>query len=305
MAINPIRLMIRLALMTTLGGLPSGGVLAEDPPPADAPAENATSAPITGSRDLLRRLGMDVGLLDDLVDRKGLTGADREAFYQMLAAMAQAEPGTLRREAKRRLPTVAAELKRTDKEGNEYYSVVPLFNQPASQRGRLVALRGTARRVVRIGVGDEDIRERFGIDHYYTIYLFPEDAQHNPVVFGVRELPPGMPTGDGPEYGEYCEVAGFFFKSWAYRAPSAARGPDAPGGVHRVQFAPLLIGRQPVWFPRQPPARNALFGAIAGGLFVVVLLGIWLALWASSRADRRFYDRTLAKRFRKDEQNDQ
>jgi len=154
--------------------------------------------------------------------------------------------------------------------------------------------------VLRIPVTDPDIRQRFGIDHYYNIYLFTEDSQSNPVVFCVRELPPGMPTGDAPQYAEYVEVAGFFFKTWAYRVPSIALGPDSPEGGRRMQLAPLLIGARPVWFPRETPADNALIGAIAGGLFVVTLIGIWLALWAYGRGDRKFHRRALARQFAMD-----
>jgi len=249
---------------------------------------------------LLGKLGMDVGLLDGVQNRRGLTGPDREAFYQMLAAMGRAKPGSLLRQARQQLKTADQKLVRTDKDGKQFYSVVPLFNQPDAQRGRLAALCGTARRVLRIPVTDPDVRQRFGIDHYYNIYLFTEDSQSNPVVFCVRELPPGMPTGDAPQYAEYVEVAGFFFKTWAYRVPSIALGPDSPESGRRMQLAPLLIGARPVWFPRETPADNALVGAIAGGLFVVTLIGIWLALWRYGRGDRKFHRRALAKQFAMD-----
>ena len=45
--------------------------------------------------------------------------------------------------------------------------------------------------------------------------VFTEDSQNRPLVFCVRELPPGMPTGG--DLREPIRVAGFFFKSWRYR----------------------------------------------------------------------------------------
>jgi len=240
---------------------------------------------------LLGDLGMDVGLLDGLEDQKGLTLGDREGFYQMLAAVGRAEPGELLREANR-------QLART---GEERFSVVPLFNQARQQRGRLVALRGRARRVTKIRVSDPDILARFGIDHYYEIGMFTEDSGGNPITFCVRELPRGMPTGDDPQFGELITVAGFYFKKWVYRVPRPADAPiPKDSRLVRMQPSPLLIGRKPLWHLPEDPAANTLAATIAGGLFVLALLGIWFALWRNSRSDKRFHDKTIAKARRAD-----
>jgi hypothetical protein len=168
--------------------------------------------------------------------------------------------------------------------------VVPLFNEPYTQKGRLVALSGTVRRIIPVQVDNEDLVRRFGFDRYYEVSLFTEDSQSNPLVFCVRELPQGMPTGEGPRYGEYVTVAGFFFKTWAYRARAA----DASSAAE--QLAPLLIGRSLVWHQEPEFAASPWVGVIAGGLFVVALLGVWLALWRYSLGDRRFRERVIAKR---------
>ncbi len=65
--------------------------------------------------------------------------------------------------------------------------MVPLFNEPASQRGRLVLLSGSARDVLRVDVPDRDIQERFGIRHYYQVHLFTDDSQGNSLIICVRE----------------------------------------------------------------------------------------------------------------------
>ena len=232
-------------------------------------------------------LGMDVGLFDEVDQRRPLTANDRECFYQMLNAVGHAEPGALLRRAERQLREI----------GRQRYSVVPLFNDPENQHGRLVALRGVTRRLVRIPVGDPDIVERFGIDHYYEMALYTEESSTAvggpaPLVFCLRDLPEGMPTGDGPDYAEEVLVAGFFMKTWAYRSQEA----DAMGeGPKAAQLAPLLIGRRPIWYPRQPPERNTAAAAIAGGLFVLALVGIWIGLWHYSRSDRKFHEQTIAK----------
>jgi len=242
----------------------------------------------------LGKLGMDVGLLDDLRPAElpdgreaarrlrdmRLTSRNRECFYQMLAAAGRAEPGQLLGEAEEPLR----------ESGKESYSVEPLFNDPGSQHGRLVVLSGTAREIVMIRVADEDIQARFGIDHYYQISIFTDDSQGNPLVFCVRELPEGMPTGKGPGFGEYVTAAGFFFNSWAYRSQGAAEG-SGPGS--QWQLAPLLIGRDVIWQKHQPQSGSSMAGAIAATLFALVLAVIWFLLWRNSRRDKRFHDKTL------------
>ena len=246
----------------------------------------------------LGRLGMDCGLLDDVrmgtpgvkgsdgplvvardnPDKLRITAADRECFYRMLDAVDRAAPGEL-------LHLAAEELK---SRGEERFPVEPLFHRPDQQQGRLVALSGSVRRVLPVRVPDEEILARFGIDHYYELYLFTDDSQGNPLVFCVRRLPPGMPTGDGADFGEHVTVAGFFLKTWAYRIN---RPRDVAKSDVEYQFAPLLIGKEPVWH-RIEPARERPFAGLAAGLAVLlVLLVVWLVLRRIGRGDRKFRGR--------------
>jgi len=212
---------------------------------------------------------MDVGLLDDIENRRGLVAGDRECFYQMLAAVGRGADPNL-----------------SDGADDKYRDVVPLFNEPDDAQGRLYELEGTARRAMRIAVVDEDVRERLGFDHYYEVDVFPDDAQGNPVVFCMRELPARMPQG--PEIEERVRAAGFFMKVWRYRrfrpSDTAEQG---EGGEPVLQLAPLLIGREPVWIPAPGLARNNYAAAVLGAMFLVVLGGIWLVVWRSSRTERR------------------
>jgi hypothetical protein len=246
---------------------------------------------------LLGSLGMDVGLLDDVwqeeisggpdgtgkkidVRKLRLTGSDREAFYHMLAAVGRAEPGQLLREAQHRLAAT----------GRKSYSVVPLFNQPKTQLGQLVVLSGNARRIIPVRVSDEDIAARLGIQRYYEIHLFTDDSQGNPLVFCVRRLPLGLPTGEGAGFGEYVTIAGFFFKTWAFQRS----GQDSPGKV-QWQLAPLLIGREPIWTPQELVVENPTYGLIAGGLLFAAILGLAVLVWLYGRSDRNARRRTIEK----------
>ncbi len=272
----------------------------------------------------LGRLGMDVGLLGAVEDKtaSGLdTPADREAFYQMLAAVGRAAPGELRSEAERNMQRTPAKWLWKNQQGEEQYSVAPLFNEPASQRGRLVELLGTARRVEEIRVTDADIVARFGIDHYYQVSLFTDDSQGNPVTFCLRELPIGMPYGNLPRYGEAVRIAGFFFTTWSYPvaraeaekgdSPHLCEAPFGPfrqmGAVPffwlaeatgdakmRRQLSPLLIGRSLAWYPTAKPASSNLPSIIIGILLLAATVVIWLMAWRSRLRQRKRLARTDA-----------
>ena len=246
----------------------------------------------------LGQLGMDCGLLDNVrmgkpgakgsdsplavarddPARLRMTVADRECFYQMLDAVGRAMPGQL-------LHRAAEEL---ESRGEERFSVEPLFHRPGQQQGRLVAFSGSVRRAIRVRVSDEDILSRFGIDHYFQLYLFTDDSQGNPLVFCVRQLPPGMPTGDGADFAEYVTVAGFFLKTWAYRID---RPSDVAKSDVEYQFAPLLIGKEPVWHRMEPARKQPFAGLTAGLAILLVLLVVWLVLRRTGRRDRKLLGR--------------
>ena len=248
----------------------------------------------------LGRLGMDVGLLDDVVveappkktpdgstggvdwNTRQLTESDHECFYQMLKVAGTAKNGQLGRWAREELAETGA----------SNFSVVPLFNRPQTQQGRLVELRGAARRIVPVRVSEAEVKNRFGIEQYYQVYLFTEDSQDNPLVFCLRELPEGLPTGDGPDFGEELSVPGFFFKTWSY--PISAAGSD---GQPQRQLAPLLIGKSAVWYPARAPARLSPTAKLVGtGLIILVLGVVWWIFRQFARGDREFANRVRRRR---------
>jgi len=199
----------------------------------------------------LGRLGMDVGLLEAAAGESSTsldTPLAREAFYQMLAAVGRAQPGALWRQARRDVSKVEAARRWTNRQGRMLFSVAPLFNDPQSQVGQLVALEGVARRIeeIRLGPDDRDIVARFGFDRYWQVALFTEDSQGNPLTVCVRQLPEGMPYGDRPHYAEEVRTAGFFFKTWSYAARAAVAQQSS-----KRQLSPLLIGNTLQWIPAE------------------------------------------------------
>lgn len=279
-------------------------------------------------RSLLGTLGVDVGLLDGIQNRNRILSAEREAFYQELDAVGRVGPIQLIRFAQnnlddvrqawaaeaQRLPAtndaapsadagqrrlLAEEVLRKASEGQ--YSVAPLFNDADRQIGRLLVLDGVVRRVVRVEVGTStsgepsDVRQRFGLDHYYEMELFTDDSQNNPIVFCVRRLPAGFPTGGKVHVP--VRVAGFFFKSWLYHTrpvPDDQTLDPSTNTLAPLRFAPLLISPGPVRLQEESAPGSPYAGLVGGGLFVLALAGIWAAAWWYARGDRAFRRRVLA-----------
>jgi len=305
----------------------------------EAGANESGRSDLNPGKVMLRKMGVDVSLWQDVTNRSRLGPEDRELFYQVLNAVGQIDPVVLQKRARENLallrrgwreelaelqqqtpsttagskakvshestagqpPPVDARKRRAElqkmlaaaDEGR--FSVVPLFNDPASQHGQLVSLRGTAIRAIKIAVADpldasanRDIRERYGIDHYYEIEIVTTDSQNNPIVFCVRRLPSGFPTGE--RINQPVQITGFFFKSWSYasqRTGGSISKADGQQGRLR-QVAPILIGSEPVMVQVARPNQFGVLGMVAGGVFVAVLLAIWLGIWRVSRSDRKF-----------------
>jgi hypothetical protein len=238
----------------------------------------------------LGKLGMDYGLLDEVHDKTGLE--ERETFYQMLAAVRRADADALRRTAREQRESKRADWQRIADDKNAdaakraaaqrsleraaegVSDIVPLFNDPASQRGNLVTVQGEALRAIEIRVEDADVVERFGIRRYYEVEMLTDDSQNNPLVCCVAELPAGMPLGNNIHVG--VRVTGFLLKSWAYRPGEA----DST----RRQLAPLLVART-LSLVAQPSFSGT--GTMLGAGLLLALAAAVIVMFIIRRADRR------------------
>lgn len=299
--VTPVILTRRLEL--TLAPL-----AAETAPPAtvEAVPEVDFEEPSNGSlgRALLQDLGFKIETFDDVNDRQKLTSQDSPAFYGLLGAVAKTPPQQLVRLARvgldeyatRRLQQVGesrrdrltARAIAKERESGRY-SVVPLFGDGVGERGELITLDAIVRRAVRVDASRSETAQQNGVDHYYELEAFTEDSQNLPLVFVVRDLPPGFPVGD--QIRQPARLAGFFFKQWAYR--TRKRTDDAPG-VDRRQFAPLLVGRAPIPLATPDPSSQRP-GLTIGLLATLGLAGVAAALWRLGRRDRRYEATTLAR----------
>ncbi len=205
-----------------------------------------------------------------------ITEHDQDAFYGLLQAARNTPAGLIEQEARQILKS----------EGKTRTSAVDLFNRPDETRGKPALLTGTAKRVLRLLVDDPEVQTLFGIDHYYEIQLFTKDSQRNPITVCVTSLPKGMPTGSDAEYNEPITVAAFPYKLWIYESSAELDSGDG----NKPNYAPLLVGREPIWEPREV-LRSPLFGenlpnsvkaALSFGIFAVLFV-VWIAFRMTKR----------------------
>ena len=229
----------------------------------------------------LGKLGMDCGLMEEIHDGSALTAADHEAFYRLLLLAKNADPAALSREA---------DCLDTSTQG-----LAELFRDPAGERGRLVKLSGTARRVVRVPIEEPSVVSRLGADHYFEIDLVAEQSQGNPLVFCTLSLPDGMPLSGSPSYSQSIQVTGFFLKTWQYpTALSDEEKAAQPGSSRALQTAPLVIGGSPLWKPVAVGKKSAPAAAF-GGFLALAMIGVCLLLWHFRQSDQEFSRQVFAR----------
>lgn len=286
--------------------------------PAPAPNVEGKTVPLCplfmiGSRlawypdTLLCEAGFDWGLFDDL-DREELPEdalrsasndtrlalRNRECFYQMMNAVFHMPQEKLKKivadvqenapdEHFEQIDYAQTQTRKDGKKPERYSSVGPIFRQPVKERGNFFFLKGVVRRIDAIRVQDPDINQRFGITHYFELFLFPDETPQSPVVVLVPALPDSIQPGSSTGYYVELKVPAFFFNTWSYE-----NGKNEEGKKIR-RFAPLLIGGIPeqtvstiyapdlFWF-------YVLGGTTFGGLFFLSLILYFL----SSRENAAF-----------------
>lgn len=241
---------------------------------------------VTAGMALLGSAGVDVGLLSGFAQARPLGHEDRECFYQMLWAAGRVDAARLPAD----LPAPA--------------TIDRLLQHPETSAGELLTLVGTARRALRIEVTDPDVRQRFGIGHYYELHVFlplPQSLRltnaddgkvHTygsfPVTVCLRQLPPDVP--EGSEIRQTVQVTGWFMKLWSYRSQGmdpAESGLGAGASAARRQISPLLIGIRAQAVSAPPPSHPALGLMLAGSFLAGVALLGFAARWYR-RSDRSF-----------------
>ena len=261
---------------------------------------------------ILASLGFDISLFDDIRgpdDKHTRNGKDTspeesECIHQMLMAVHQTTHDKLK-------PQVTIP-----------FDLPPLLLRPREQHGKLMTIQGVARRITRIDVENPETRKRFGLDHYYEVYVYvplgnmeirlagdKNDKQSLvignafPVTCNVTRIPPkweSIAKGSN-DLHENVRITGFNFKLWAfqtqmlqrYAADQAERAAKKSGTAKTEQRRPLqtspwFIGPDVEFLPENRASHDAANRAMT---FAVVLIfcgigGTALALWLFRRSDR-------------------
>ncbi len=157
-----------------------------------------------------------------------------------------------------------------------------LSEQSDFYRGKLVRLRGTAKRGYRVTAPMNPL----GIQEYSVLYVRPLDTD-SPVVLFCLETPAGFPRlasrdrdGQITELNQPLAVTGYYFKSWVYLSE-----------VDAVS-APLLLTRSPEMtnslttstvLQRTAPSGTSVLMIICG----TAMLSITIAILVTIRTRRR------------------
>ena len=251
---------------------------------------------ISADHVYLAKLGLDLGQLDNVVDRtakEAITSRERECFYQLLAAVGHAD------------------LQRLAGEQNDF-DLVALLERPQTQRGRIIEVTGNARQVMKIAVNDKDIQKRFGIDHYYQVDIFvplavkvrmtnPNDPKKNveyeryPVTVCLRRLPPELEEpGTANVYqsiNRRVQMPAVYFKIWSVSTERMRQL-----GADQRQANPMFVASELEVLSNEP-GWNPLVSIAVGAAFVVALGAVWIAVWRSMRGDEKFESEKLKHRF--------
>ncbi|MGI8980527.1 MAG: hypothetical protein ACR2FY_14965 [Pirellulaceae bacterium] len=252
------------------------GDAAAEPPPLIFAAERIAWHPdkpnpevhIGPDQVALAQAGVDWGLYEVVKaeNGRGIGGPDREPFYQTMAVIA-GEKG----------PKLAVPANSVD---------IPLLLQKAETvLGGRMKVRGIAQRITKVTVTAEDIRQRFGIDHYYEIGIsvaldkpmkVAKSAQDKEALlyannFPVTLLVPRLPDNlrEGENVHDEIAADATFYKLWTYQSSYASQ-------KNKRQAAPLLMASEVRLIQRGNPlsgfssaiATTAML--LAGGTFFIV-----------------------------------
>lgn len=179
--------------------------------------------------------GFDVGQLDRIRASNGraLGRTDREAFFQLIAT-------TTKRQTRDQRPV----------------PLESIISQSSEHIGARVRISAHCRECTRIAIPDPDIQQRYGIDHYFQLMLFPNFEQkivltekqngeptqvtvdRYPVTLCCSRLPNGLTPSDVRK--SLVSIDGTFFRIWKFQS-ELTRKSKLTGTI-----SPLIIADQPV-----------------------------------------------------------
>lgn len=240
---------------------------------------------IAASHVLLAGHGMDASFWEILRKSNGrpLTKDDREPFYSALQAAADIRPNNIE-------PSYYAK-----------FDLAKILQEPELHQGNYYSFIATARRVSRIAVEDNDIRERYHLTEYYEIDIMiplgdvpvrlktdkndegPIYEHRYPATVCALSVPVQLQRAarnaaaggsDAPLINQTVRVQGVFLKIWAY--PSEYVSSLAPGQLHP---SPLFVASSVELVSDTQVPRNDRYTWVFAGAIILGLLVIVYAAW--------------------------
>lgn len=218
-----------------------------DHPVVEAPAATAEEDPWSAPEGVVYAENLMPGVrradLETIRDDAAFNREENEIFYRWLVQSGRL--GADRLAEKTLGPTTHLQL----------------YKQSNVYRGRVVSLKGTIRRALRVHANENDL----GVDTYYQLWLQPDDRPTLPIVVYTQHLPEGFPVGT--EVSEAATLVGVPFKRWPYMARDTMR------------LAPLIVAPTIAWQPKAVVTQDnislfqiALVVLVAAGLAAVVVI---------------------------------
>jgi len=273
----------------------------------------------------LARLGMDIALLDEIVQRQPFVreeiSREGDAFYAMLKALAATKEEELALLAKENVAAVAErwrtrqpDLRRTHKtlkkqlaasSGERQKQLQKKVDAARDQRGLAAAvLEQSEKRRSSVAPmflqPEEEVGELVRIEGTArrVIRIAAERPEWKDYfemeVFTAdsRNLPivccvTRLPKGfpTGDVVREPVRVSGIFFKNWRYRSRAEAKSRGETAGRSSL-YTPVIIGVAPKWLARAGGGKNR-WGLWGGVVFLTALAAWWIWMMRVGADDRR------------------
>lgn len=158
-----------------------------------------------------------------------------------------------------------------DKHARKDILYVNLLRNPDQYRGKLMTIRGIARRISPIQVGEN----QYGIKQTHEAWVLTPDSGSDPWRFVASGIDPRLPVGE--KVAVQIEVTGYFLKLYGYASQK---------GQH---LAPLILAARikPCVVRKTVPSSTGLEPYIM--LFAVIVgFGAIITVIVYSRGDRKF-----------------
>ena len=157
---------------------------------------------------------------------EGITFDEKDLYYQTILQIQELPEEDLKSAADRFETQRRAVWSQSDRSAQTFSPFADLYFHPEAYQGHPLTLHGHLQRLVRLPPDDNYPAS----PALYEAWLFPDDAQQNPVVVICGQIPSNWPLGDVTI--DHVQATGIFYRHYTYR------------GQDEKRYAPLLIAQR-------------------------------------------------------------